>query len=43
MNPYRLDAVLSIVAGILILTNPRLLNYVVAIYFLVTGVLHLVR
>jgi len=43
MNLYSLDAVLSIVAGILILTTPRLLNYIVAIYFIVVGVLHLVR
>lgn len=37
-----LAAVLSIVAGVLILAVPRLLNYVVAIYLIVVGVLALV-
>jgi hypothetical protein len=34
---------LSVVAGILILIMPRLLNYIVAVYLIVTGVLALVR
>lgn len=34
---------LSVVAGILILMMPRLLNYIVAVYLIVTGVLALVR
>jgi hypothetical protein len=36
-----LIAVLSLVAGILILIKPRLLNYVVAIYLIVVGVMGL--
>ncbi len=35
--------VLSLVAGILILVIPRLLNYIVAIYLIVTGIVGLVR
>lgn len=37
-----LAALLALVAGILILVRPRLLNYVVAIYLIVIGVLGLV-
>ena len=33
----------ALVAGILILTMPRLLNYIVAIYLIVTGILGLTR
>lgn len=36
-----LAAVLSILAGILILIRPRLLNYIVALYLIVVGVLML--
>lgn len=32
----------SLIAGILILLIPRLLNYIVAIYFIVIGILGLV-
>ncbi len=35
--------VLSLIAGILILVMPRLLNYIVAIYLIVTGIVGLVR
>ncbi|HSW11717.1 MAG TPA: DUF3096 domain-containing protein [Solimonas sp.] len=35
--------ILSIIAGILILAMPRLLNYVVAIYLIVIGALGLLR
>ena len=35
--------VVSLVAGILILAMPRLLNYVVAIYLIIVGVLGLVH
>ena len=35
--------VISIIAGILILIMPRVLNYVVALYLIVIGVLDLVR
>ncbi len=38
-----LEPVLALVAGILILIQPRTLNYVVAIYLIVVGVLGLVR
>ena len=35
--------VLSLVAGILILVMPKLLNYVVAIYLIITGIVGLAR
>lgn len=34
---------LSIAAGVLILVRPRLLNYIVAVYLIVIGVLQIVR
>jgi uncharacterized membrane protein HdeD (DUF308 family) len=33
--------IISIIAGILILVYPRILNYVVAIYFILMGILTL--
>jgi len=36
-------AVISLIAGILILIMPRLLNYIVAVYLIVVGVLGLIR
>lgn len=36
---FAAEPVLSIIAGILILIVPRLLNYVVAIYLILIGVL----
>ena len=33
----------SLVAGILILIMPRLLNYIVAIYLIITGIVGLAR
>jgi len=36
-----ISALLALVAGILILIQPRLLNYVVAIYLIVVGILGL--
>ena len=38
MNP---TALIALIAGILILVRPTLLNYIVAIYLIVTGVLGL--
>jgi hypothetical protein len=35
--------ILSLIAGILILIVPRLLNYVVAIYLIIVGILGLTR
>lgn len=34
---FRLNGILSLVAGILILAIPRLLNYIVAIYLILVG------
>jgi hypothetical protein len=36
-------SVLSLIAGILILIMPKLLNYIVAVYLIVTGILGLIR
>lgn len=38
-----LQPLVALIAGILILMIPRLLNYIVAIYLIVTGVLALAR
>ena len=38
---FAIGAVASLIAGILILVMPRLLNYIVAIYLIVTGILGL--
>jgi len=35
--------VVALIAGVLILAMPRLLNYIVAIYLIVIGILGLVR
>ena len=36
-------SVISLIAGILILIMPKLLNYIVAVYLIVTGILGLIR
>jgi Protein of unknown function (DUF3096) len=38
-----MEPVVALIAGILILIMPRLLNYVVAIYLIVIGLLGLLR
>jgi len=38
-----LNAVIALIAGILILVRPALLNYIVALYLIVIGILGLVR
>ena len=40
INPH---ALLSLVAGILILIRPALLNYIIAIYLILIGVLGMVK
>lgn len=40
--PY-MQPIVSLIAGILILIVPRLLNYIVAVYLIVYGILGLVR
>lgn len=42
MHPMT-GSILSIIAGILILIYPKILNFVVAIYFILVGVLALLR
>jgi threonine/homoserine efflux transporter RhtA len=38
-----LEPITALIAGLLILIVPRLLNYIVAIYLIVTGILGLTR
>ncbi|MEK8090001.1 DUF3096 domain-containing protein [Thermithiobacillus plumbiphilus] len=38
-----LEPILAIIAGILILVIPRLLNYVIALYLIIIGVLALLK
>ena len=38
-----IESIMAIIAGILILIMPRLLNYVVAIYLILIGMLGLLR
>lgn len=40
---FALEPILAIVAGILILAIPRLLNYVIALYLIIIGVLALIK
>lgn len=41
LNPETLSPIVALAAGILILLMPRLLNYVVAIYLIIIGILGL--
>lgn len=38
-----LQPLVSLIAGILILVMPRLLNYIVAIYLIIIGILGLIK
>jgi hypothetical protein len=42
MNGVPLQPIIAILAGVLILLRPSLLNYVVALYLIVVGVLGLI-
>jgi uncharacterized membrane protein HdeD (DUF308 family) len=42
LSSGQVQAVLSILAGILILVRPQVLNYVIALYLIVAGILALV-
>ena len=42
MPPY-IQPIIALFAGILILVQPKLLNYIVAIYLIVVGVLGLAK
>lgn len=43
MTLVHIQPIAALVAGILILVIPRLLNYIVAIYLIVIGILGLLR
>jgi hypothetical protein len=38
-----LQPLVALIAGVLIIMIPRLLNYIVALYLIVTGILGLIR
>lgn len=40
---FELVPIISLVAGVLILVQPRLLNYIVAFYLIAVGVVGLIR
>jgi hypothetical protein len=40
---FSLGPVVALIAGILILVMPRLLNYIVALYLIVTGLVQLLH
>ncbi len=41
--PMHIQPIIALIAGILILIRPRLLNYIVAVYLIVTGIMGLTR
>ena len=43
MHQYPWEPILSVVAGILVLIAPKILNYTVAVYLIIIGLLGLVR
>jgi threonine/homoserine efflux transporter RhtA len=43
MHMIYIQPIVALIAGILILVQPRLLNYVVAIYLIIIGVVGLVH
>lgn len=43
IGAYPLQPIVALIAGILILIMPRLLNYIVAIYLIVIGITGLAR
>ena len=43
MNTLLLEPVVALIAGVLILIIPRLLNYVVALYLIIIGVMGLIQ
>lgn len=43
ISVYPLQPIAALIAGVLILIMPKLLNYVIAIYLILIGILGLVR
>ena len=43
MHIHQIQPLVALIAGILILVKPKLLNYVVAFYLILVGVMGLVR
>jgi hypothetical protein len=43
MHVYPLEPIIALVAGILILVLPKTLNYIVAVYLILIGILGLMR
>lgn len=38
MNLHNMQPLISLIAGVLILVQPKLLNYIVAIYLIIIGI-----
>lgn len=43
VNFVSLQPIVALIAGVLILVVPRLLNYIVAVYLIVIGILGLIK
>ena len=43
VNIISLQPIIALIAGILILLVPRLLNYIVAVYLIIIGILGLIK
>lgn len=43
MHTVSLESIISILAGILILAAPKLLNYTIGIYLILVGILGVIR
>ena len=41
IGPAHIQPIVSLIAGVLILLMPRILNYVIAIYLIVSGIIGL--
>jgi hypothetical protein len=41
LHPFLIEPLVALLAGILILVRPRLLNYVIAIYLIIIGIIGL--
>ncbi|HSO18581.1 MAG TPA: DUF3096 domain-containing protein [Desulfosarcina sp.] len=43
MTPFSIQPIVSILAGVLILMIPRALNYIVAVYLILAGIITLLH
>ncbi len=43
INLHNMQAIIALVSGVLILLMPKLLNYIVALYLIIMGLMGIVR